>query len=271
MTVQLPLFQDSGVMPTGKCHVSYSEWFAWKTCGWKHKLLYIDKVARDPDNLFSIFGGVLHEAMESWVLEKDRSQSSMNRLAEEAVDQFWERVTKLEDPAINEDLVETCADELGSLLRGVPKFLDDTFPGYQVVGVEIPLFESVRTGRWFKGFVDFVFLVDGVWVVGDWKTSINGWDDKKRTDPMKIAQLALYKHFLVTKLGLPSDKVKVGWVVMNRQTSTMEWIPVEDIDSHIDSSLKDVKSMIASVEKRWYTKNRYACTYCQFAHTPECP
>ena len=40
---------NNNEFPTKKPHISFSEVRIWKECGWKHKLMYIDKIVENED------------------------------------------------------------------------------------------------------------------------------------------------------------------------------------------------------------------------------
>ena len=55
--------------PTGKPHISFSEWKAWKECPFRHKLAYIDKIDTFQPSPFLDFGTAVHEGAESFLNE----------------------------------------------------------------------------------------------------------------------------------------------------------------------------------------------------------
>ena len=53
--------ENNTQFPTGKPHISFSEIKQWKECGYRHKLVYIDKIDTFEDSPYLHFGTAVHE------------------------------------------------------------------------------------------------------------------------------------------------------------------------------------------------------------------
>jgi hypothetical protein len=52
-------------LPTGKPHISFSEFHDWNDCGYRHKLKFILKVGEDMPGVHMDFGTAIHAACEN--------------------------------------------------------------------------------------------------------------------------------------------------------------------------------------------------------------
>lgn len=286
---QLPLFVDKTQLPTGKNHVSYSEGSVWDRCSWEHKCVYIDLAERDPGSVHTAFGHAVHGALQEFMLNSKLQSYFYADSIEEAKKVFIVEVEKTGYKEETDSWVET----IPKICDEVPGWLDKEFPGWQVVSAEFPLFEPIegQTNKYFKGFIDTVIrypkpprkgskpVPEGTpieweyWIL-DWKTTSWGWDMKKKTDKIKRMQLALYKHYFCTKLDIPFEKVRCGFVLLKRTAkdgSRCELVDVSVGDKTREDGLLLMNKMVTSVSKKMFMKNRNSCTYCRFRNTKVCP
>jgi hypothetical protein len=294
--VQLPLFDDTAALPTGKMHISYSELFDHLECSFKHKLKHIDKIDLDGPSIHTEYGQVLHDVLESFLLTKTIPGSTTIL---EAVLKFKELVAPLvETGKAKPEEVEEFAGQMPAMISAVPGWMDETFPGWEPVAAEFYLFEKIKEqtkeSRYFKGFIDAVIRVpkkvrktkkvllsevptpvEYDIVILDWKTTSWGWPTERKRDFNKQLQLMLYKHFWCEKFGLDLKDVKCGFVLLKRTakegTSPCELVPVSVGPVALARSLQTMNSMINMVRGRRAIKNRYSCRFCQFSNTVHCP
>lgn len=163
----------------------------------------------------------------------------------------------------------------------VPRFLDETFPGWQSVSAEEALYEDI-VGKdiKFKGFIDVIIKVprkNGTWKywILDWKTAKSyGWDRRKKQDFLTQAQIVLYKHYWATKNSIPLRDVGCGFVLLKRggkPGKMCDFVQVSSGPKTTEKARKMVTSMISAVNKKFFLKNRDSCTFCDFRDTPNCP
>ena len=62
----------NSLFPTGKPHISFSEIKQWKECSYRHKLVYIDRLAGFEGNEYTAFGTALHHVCENLVVDNSK-------------------------------------------------------------------------------------------------------------------------------------------------------------------------------------------------------
>lgn len=297
--VQLPLFDDTAPLPTGKMHISYSELFDWLECSFKHKLKHIDKIDLDGPSIHTEFGQVIHDVLESYLLTK--TSPSLDAVSA-ATAKFRELCAPLvEMGKAKPEEVDEFTEQMPRMIMSVPPWMDETFPGWEPVAAEFYLFEKIKEqtkeSRYFKGFIDAVIRVPkkvrktkktkGVLlsealvpteydiVILDWKTTSWGWPTERKRDFNKQLQLMLYKHFWCEKFGIDLQDVKCGFVLLKRtpgkDTDSCELVPVSFGPVSQEKSIQVMNAMINMVRGRRAIKNRYSCRFCPYANTVHCP
>jgi hypothetical protein len=288
--VQLPLFKDFTALPTGKNHISFSELTVWSECSWRHKLIYIDKLGGDPPNQHTEFGHALHGAMENFLFFHKKIDYDHGVNIEEAAKALS---TKFDEMGF-EDKGKAFENGLRKILAQAPEWLNEEFPGWQLISAEFMLFEKIdgQKNKFFKGYIDCIIRypkpprkgskpkppgtpIEWQYHIIDWKGTDWGWTMEKKTDPLKQKQLVLYKHNLCEKLGLDLKEVKCSFVLCKRKADKegkhFELVTISVGPETIKKALDAVERMVNSVAKRMYMKNRYSCTYCRFKDTEHCP
>ena len=281
MTQELPLLLNK------KPHVSFSEVSIWKSCSWRHKLIYIDSHTKEEKSPYLTYGKLTHSAIEEFL----NTGSSNLDLLEEQLRQSWKdndfdsdefvaaQTLKAKSQGWNyvHDPVDLWVKSARTCLMALPTFLDKNFPGWKHVATEHGLYESiddVEFGK-FKGFIDSVIeLPNGKHVILDWKTAgPRGWSQDKKRDFGVQAQLILYKHYWMKITGKPSKDVKTAFVLLKRNTSQKSAIGIVEVSSGpkmLEKATKMVVSMVKTMQRGSFMKNRYSCKFCEFANTPHC-
>ena len=162
-------------------HISYSELKDWKFCPFYHKLTRVDKIDGFKGNEYTAFGTAMHSVCEKTLLQEEINEEFF-------VQELKKNISDLdEDIEINKKLV---VDMFGQGKRIIPEIeaaLNQYFEEYEVLAVELPLFEPIvgEEEYQFKGYIDAVVTTpDGKVHIFDWKTCSWGWDMKKRSDPI---------------------------------------------------------------------------------------
>ena len=88
-----------------------------------------------------------------------------------------------------------------------------------LAGVETLLYQELRPGVQFKGFIDLVFYhpISDTWTIMDIKTSTSGWRDEAKKDEKKIAQILLYKEFFAQQFDIDIEKIDVEYFILKRR------------------------------------------------------
>lgn len=292
---QLPLFVDTTILPTNKYHISYSEFSDWFECSFRHKLKHIDKIDLDGASVHTNFGSVLHDALEQYVLTKKLPplEETIKKLKASIGElMFTENAVSLEDAKSFVEAVEP-------ILSQVPQWLDQEFPGWQVVSAEEELFEPIegQKNKHFKGFIDLVIkvpkkagggsgtrlsslkgeIVPGEWVywIIDWKTTNWGWRPEQKRSFQKHMQLIFYKHFWCKKHGKDIEDVRCGFVFLKRKPtkdgSRVDILPVSVGPKAIEKAISSLHDCLNQVQARMSVKNKMSCRFCKYAGTKHCP
>jgi hypothetical protein len=261
--------------PTGKPHVSFSEVKTWKECGWRHKLVHIDKIAADPPTVHTDFGKIVHAQCEQYL----KTRTMDIPAACDAIRAAWKENGHTDQHGSPDD-PEVWVSHATNILNDVPGFLEREFPGWQFMGAELELYEPISESEMlFKGFIDGIITAKGkrgedlIWIL-DWKTAgPGGWHPEKKKDPLVQMQLALYKSFLSAKLGLDKKHVRCAFLLLKRGAKpgkTCENFAVSVGPVTEARATKIVSDMIRTVSRRMFLKNRLSCKFCPFHDTAHC-
>tara|TARA_B100000085_G_scaffold276419_1_gene295529 strand:+ start:1071 stop:1904 length:834 start_codon:yes stop_codon:yes gene_type:complete len=272
-----------------KEHVSYSEVRQWKECPWRHKLLYIDKLSTFEESPHLHYGTIIHDACEHYLKTKElkikEAQSKIKSAWDEhgfdAEDfiQLQTQRAELQGWKYKHNKLKDWMQWAETSIKSVPQFLDETFPGWQVVSAEEAIYENMENiPTKFKGYIDCIIKVPNkdkykYWVL-DWKTSSGrGWSLDKQRDFNTQAQVILYKHFWGTKHNIPMKDIQCGFVLLKKVKTvgkSCQLIKVSAGPKNLEKSRKMVRSMIKTVEKQFYLKNKNSCMFCEFKNTIHC-
>jgi len=270
--------------PTNKPHVSFSEIKIWKECSYRHKLLYIDQVDVFEPSPYLDFGTAVHEGCETYLKTKKTDKEKLlcdirSAWAKHGFDnpEWYKR-----QPSWYKHVpVDEWCQWAERMWDEVPKFLDETFPGWECFDAEEMLYESVENKDLnFKGYIDGIIQVPkkrgegyNYWII-DWKTAGSwGWRREKKQDILMTAQLILYKHFWSRKHSIPLKDVRCGFILLKRGGKPgriCELVTVSVGPKTLDKGVKILNNMISSVRSGMYLKNRNSCKYCPFKDTSHC-
>ena len=270
------------IFPTGKPHISFSELFAWKECPYRHKLIHIEKLGSFEASPYLGFGTGVHASCEHYI----ESREIDKELAFKEIDDYWDEnqeditaYVKANGFCKYSPEREQWKQIASDILDDVPRFLDETFPGWKGVRAEEDLYESIQGDEMqFKGFIDAVIINKNkkgqpkVWLL-DWKTAGWGWRPQKKQDFNYQMQLLLYKHFWAAKHNIDPKDVKIGFVLLKRDGKNgkrCELVEISGSEAKVEKATKVVRSMLAAVRKGFFPKNYSECRWCEFKGTERC-
>jgi len=277
------------MFPTNKPHVSYSEVRTWKECPYRHKLHYIEGVNLDEPSQYLDYGILLHEHLENFLKTKE---IKVDKLKDDLVNAWQKRgydtneyIEKLTESAKIAGTKPRILDPLEhwlvwgeNSLNAAPEFMDTNFPNWKTISAEHKLYEEIPADDMlFKGFIDAVIECDyrkkrKVWIL-DWKTApAYGWHAQKRRDFLVSAQIALYKRFWRQKHNYECSDVGAGFVLLKRgaKKNYIDLFKVSVGPKTEAKAEKLLRSMLLSVRKGLFLKNRNSCKYCPFFNTEHC-
>ena len=272
-----------------KEHVSYSEVRQWKECPWRHKLLYLDKLSTFEESPHLHYGTIIHDACEYYLKTKTLKIEEAKSKIKEAWDehgfdsedfiQLQTQRAELQGWKYKHNKLKDWLSWAETSLNSVPDFLDKTFPGWEIVSAEEGLYESIESiNTKFKGYIDCIIKIPykdsfKYWVL-DWKTSSGrGWSLEKQRDFKTQAQVILYKNFWGIKNNIDFKKIQCGFILLKKVKTvgkSCQLIKVSSGPKNLEKSNKLVRSMIKSVERKIYLKNRESCMFCEFKNTEHC-
>lgn len=260
----------------GKIHISFSEFSKYQSCGHRHLIEKYLKLVKEETSIHLIFGNSVHKAIEHGI--RDRSH------VEDRVMMFREDFTKemmdnMRDTPEFRDL-EAFLGQGENIIRSLST--EKILKNYDVIGVELPLYEKIVGIFHFKGFIDLILRdkSTGRILIIDWKTSGEQWDvSKKKKDTTFMAQMRLYKYFFAKKQGVEIDEIDCKYIVLNRLKSKKcpelgfgEIQPVEIFSDNqdIEGSLTMVAEAVRDIHvKNYFPKAKFNnktgnCFFCPY-------
>jgi len=215
--------------PSNNKHISYSQLSSFANCQRQWYLQYVKKLAPYQPSIHAAFGTAMHETIQSWLevlyheKVKTANEMDLNNLLYENLIKSYKM-----NKALNGHEHFSTADELNSFWldgKHILDFLKKKRGGYfstkhdKLAGVETLLYQELRPGVMFKGFIDLVFYneLSEEWTIVDIKTSTSGWNDFAKKDDKKIAQILLYKEFFSKQFNIPIDKINVEYFILKRR------------------------------------------------------
>ncbi len=251
-------------------HISFSEIKDWIECSYRHKLKHVLEIHKDSDSVYSCFGTAIHDSCEDYV----KTKVMKVELAINIIMESWEK-NGFEE-------VGLWMKRAKNILEYFPGWLEKTFPGWVCVDAEELLYENIpnSNGIKFKGYVDLIIKHNDIIYILDYKTSsIDGWSNYKRNDETTKLQLIYYNIFWSKKHNIDKDKIKCGFLLLNRETGfggkvPIEFLPLEINEPQRKKSLDIIDNMLVSVNKIAFKAVKDAkfspCKFCEYNKTEHC-
>ena len=210
-------------------HISYSQLSIFATCQKQWADRYIKGLAPYTPSIHTVFGSAFNETMQSWLevlyhgKVKDADEMDVDSLLYENMIKEYQSSKKQNGGEHLSTLEELQMFWLDG--KHIFEFLKKkrrayfTTKGVYLAGIETLLYQELRPGVMFKGFIDLVFYDERVdeWTIVDIKTSTSGWNKWAKADDKKKAQLLLYKEFFSKQFNIPLDKIKVEYFIVKRR------------------------------------------------------
>jgi hypothetical protein len=279
--------------------VSYSQFSMYETCQKKWELAYVRKLRTSQPSIHTMFGSAFHETMQSWlsclydVSAKSADRMDLAGLLKTNMFNLYKRQ------------VQECGRHFSNP-KELSEFLDDgvqilewlrskrtgyfTTKNYELVGIELPLMVTVTDTRpkvKLMGFIDLILrdVKDDRLLVYDIKTSTRGWTDKEKKDPLKSAQLIIYKEYLARQYGIDVEKIDIEFFIVRRKLFEGSMFAQKRVQTFKPASGKPTRKKVLNrlynfVESSFDEKGKYNtervyeayagpsysnCRYCEFA------
>jgi hypothetical protein len=196
-------------------------------------------------NVHTIFGTAMHETIQHYlsvmygVSKKQADEINMDKLLLEKMRESYKtEADKMSEgtPCTQIQLEEFYGDGrriLTWLNKHMHKFYSKS--GFELVGIEIPLNATIKTGVHFIGFIDIVIrdLASNEIIIIDLKTSTMGWNQYQKADKMKNSQILLYKKYYSELFNIPLNKIKVEYQILRRKLPEDSAFPIPHVSKHI--------------------------------------
>ncbi len=239
--------------------VSFSQYSMWSSCPQQYKLAYIDGLSESTSNIHSVFGTAMHETLQHYldkVLKISKTQADkMINLKEFLKERMRETYIK----ESNGGQISVCSkDEMVEFLEDGNILLDwfqksKNFNRFfslkhdELVAIEQPINTKIAENVNFMGFIDLVIrdTFNGRYRIIDFKTSTRGWSKYQKADPVKNAQILLYKKFYAELLNISEDIIDVEFIILKRKVEVVEDIPTYRMSKHVPANGKP------SINKAW--------------------
>ena len=96
---------------------------------------------------------------------------------------------------------------------------------------------------------------------------------QKQRDFNVQAQVILYKYFWGTKNEIPLKDIQCGFVLLKKVKTigkSCQLIKVSSGPVSVEKTQKMIRSLLKTVEKGMFLKNRDSCMFCEFKNTEFC-
>jgi hypothetical protein len=207
------LYEELKAANSGLIHISFSELNQYRECGHKHLIEKYLKLATSPTSIHLIFGNAIHSALETGIRDLLNLESRIAHFVQYFTKEMMDKMIGTKDYAEVENFTKQGEHILR--LLSTEKILEK----YDLIGVEMSLYEKLFANFHFKGFIDLI-LKDkktGRILIIDWKTSGEQWDvQKKKKNKVFMAQMRLYKYFYARKFDVDINEIDCKYIVLNR-------------------------------------------------------
>lgn len=283
-------------------HISYSQLSQFVDCPKKWNLTYLKKLAPYEGSIHAVFGTAMHETIQTWLEEmyhgkvKDAMAMDLDSLLYDNMIQAY-KVTKAQNShehfSTPEELQMFWLDG-----KHIIKYLKSNRGGYfstkntHLAGVETLLYQEIRPGVMFKGFIDLVFYNSETerWKIVDIKTSTRGWSASDKTDLGKTSQLILYREYFAKQFNIDPSMIDIEYFVVKRrvpaeaefakmQRRVQEFSPTAG-KVNTKKALSRMQNFISEaidrdgnyIQKEYIaTPSKSACQWCAFKKMRICP
>jgi hypothetical protein len=275
--------------------VSFSQYSMWSSCPNQYKLAYIDKLSESTSNIHAVFGTAMHETLQEYLniclrISKSQADKTIN-----LKDFLKERMRQLYLKESNNGEIDICTkEELVEFLEDGNILLDwfqksKNFNKFfslkhdELVAIEQPINTKIADNVNFLGFIDLITkdTYTNRYKIIDFKTSTRGWSDYQKKDPVKNAQILLYKKFYSEMLNISMDMIDVEFIILKRKVEIREDIPTHRIGRHVPANgkpsinkawtgFKEFVDTVFDVEGNYRMQIEYAkkpsklCEWCEF-------
>jgi len=250
--------------PTDKA-ISYSQFSMWSSCPHRWKINYIDKQRVYSPSIHTVFGSAMHEVIQHYLYvmfnESVKNADRINlgeMLQEQMINHYGLAVMDNggEHFSSKSQLTEFLEDGI-AILDWIKKKRSGYFSnqGYELIGIEIPLYVQATEGNTnviMSGFIDLVIrdIENDEIIIYDIKTSTSGWNEHAKKDKTKTSQLVLYKSYFAKQFGYDEEKIRIEYFIVKRKLIEGFMYPQKRIQQFVPASGKPTRNkLIKEIEE----------------------
>lgn len=279
----------------------------FRSCPYRWKLQYKDKLKPFTSSIHTVFGTAMHETLQEY-LNVMYSQSAATADKIDMGDSFqtsfineYQKQYKSNKNAhfsSAEEMREFFEDGIG-ILNWFKKKRSKYFSkrGYHLVGCEIPIViapNKMYNNVLYMGYLDVVLYNENTnqFKIIDIKTSTRGWKDQDKKNEDKQFQLLLYKQFFAEQYNVPLEDIEIEFFIVKRKV--MEWddeniksphqayrvqtftppsgkIKINRANQAVQSFIKECFSSNGDIKDTDYPKSpsKWNCSFCPFKEDME--
>ena len=278
--------------------ISHSQFSAYNECNLKWKLRYIDKLSKNTGSIHTVFGTAMHNTLQAYLTEfynkSIKSADSMDlttMLKEDMIAEFLKIRKKHNVDICNQKELTEFYEDGVAIIEGFKKDRHKYFmkKNYELVGIELPIFDNIQEGVQFKSFLDVVIRnkINGNVKIIDLKTSTRSWTNFHKKNFYKTSQLVLYKQKYSEKFGVPLDKISVEFLILKRKVPKKSDWPISRLQrfepahgsvtlNKVNKAFNEFRELIFDSKGNYRTDREYtakpgsACRFCEFYDTEHC-
>ena len=263
--------------------ISFSSLTDFKLCPYYYKLAHLNKLRPFTNNTWTIYGKLLHVAVQNVLMGKSDCESAVRSL-----DRTWTKFCGIYKKNILKDI----KDDVNPVDFKIPAFIVINTIKESFLK-EFGPFEALEAEEWlrqkahpdhvqdFVGCVDLVIkqLDTGKIFIVDFKSCSSSFMFNKFMDSWKSYQLTLYKHFYSQKHKMDPKNIETYFVTMERNYKSKKplgFVRVTSGPKKVENALNWLYDTLGSINARCYIKNKMACHKfgeghpCMFFHTDFC-
>jgi len=213
-------------------NISYSQLSIFRSCPYRWKLQYKDKIKKFSPSIHTVFGTAIHEVMQHYLdVMFETSAANADRLdleslfQEKFIGEYKEQYKKNNDGHFSsaEEMREFFEDGVG-ILNWFKKKRARYFSrrGWHLVGCELPIIISpnkMYNNIKYTGFLDVVLYNENTntFKIIDNKKSNKGWNARDKKNEDKQFQLLLYKQYFSEQYNIPLDNIEIEFFILKRK------------------------------------------------------
>jgi hypothetical protein len=289
-------------------NISYSQMSIFRSCPYRWKLQYKDKIRLFTSSIHTVFGTAIHEAIQHYL--NIMYETSTTKANEINLEDFFQKSFIKEYQSqykSNNNTHFSSAEEMReffedgvNILNWFKKKQGRYFSkrGWYLVGCEIPLVIAPNkklNNLLYQSYLDVVLYHEptNTFKIIDIKTSTRGWKDNDKKNEEKQFQLLLYKQYFSEQYNIPLDNIEIEFFIVKRKV--MDWDDENIMSPHqayrvqtftppsgkikLNRAKKSVEDFIddcfnseGKIKEREYPKqvSSWSCKFCPFATNEHC-